>query len=653
MNPRLAADPSPYLRQHANDPVPWWTWGEAAFREAAARDVPIFLSIGYATCHWCHVMQHESFADATIAALLGEHFVPIKVDREAMPDVDAIYIDALMHLNGDAGWPATLLLTPDRRPFAGATYLPPFPQWGLPSLRQFLERGRDAWRSSRTGVGAAADRLLRALADEPRGGGGTPAADWGAAAVALVDDTDPDEGGFGNAPKFPNVPRLDAIAIAAHDGVPGAWEALTLALDKMAAGGLNDALGGGFHRYCTDEDWTVPHFEKMLSDNALLLRLYARASSLAAARGDRERARAYIRVGRETAAFLRAELAHPSAGFKAAIDADDPGGEGFFYTFTVDEARAVLGDGPLPYGIRPGGHLEGGRSVLTTRDGRPSDAVRDALRAARDRRLRPAVDDKRIVAWNALAVSAFAEAGRLFGDPSLVDDAVRTATWLVASRGLDGLPSRLLDAELPGVIDDAAFLADALLDLSLALPHEPAWALAAHEIALAAVAAFDDPSGGFRHAAPRPDLVLTRLAPDDHAEPSGWAVLARVLVRLADLGAPGVDLARVERAIAAAPLSAATPTLWTVRRRLDDPRGGEVLAVFGPPSDPRTRRLVLAWNQAWRPEAELIAVDGLLDGWGAVADKIADVPTAWPCRRAICRAPVETPDALLAALAPT
>jgi uncharacterized protein YyaL (SSP411 family) len=419
----------------------------------------------------------------------------------------------------------------------------------------------------------------------------------------------------------------------------------------MAQGGLNDALAGGFHRYCTDEDWTVPHFEKMLYDNALLLRLYARASALAMARGERERVRTWIRVGRETAAWMIEALGDPAGGLRASIDADDPEGEGYYYTFTPAEARAALGAGPLPYGIRDGGHTEAGRSVLTTRGGRPADAVRDALRAVRATRQPPAIDEKRVVAWNALAVSAFAEAGRLFGDAPLIEEASRIAMRLVTARDASGLPPRLLGDERPGVLDDAAFLADALLDLSLALPHEPAWALVAHEVATAAVAAFGHPSGGFRHAVSRPDLVVERLAPDDHAEPSGWAVLARALVRLFDLGAPGADLAVVEAAIAAAPLTAATPTLWTVRRRLDDRRSGAVVAIFGPETDARTRRLILAFNQTWRPEAELIAVDGLLRGWTSVEDKINDVPTAWPCWRGLCKAPETTPEGLAAALA--
>ncbi|MBA2322313.1 MAG: thioredoxin domain-containing protein, partial [Deltaproteobacteria bacterium] len=425
---RLGAETSAYLRQHAGNPVDWMPWGDEAFARARAEDRPVFLSIGYAACHWCHVMERESFSDPAIAAVLNARFVCIKVDREERPDVDAIYIAALLELQGKAGWPATLFLLPDRRPFTGATYLPPVSRFGLPSLPDVCERIAAMWKSDRDTLLGAADMLRKALYEEPSE---SPEVAWDGyrrAVATLVTLHDDAHGGFGTGSKFPQVPELELLLLAAADELPGVADVLRNTLIAMDRGGLQDALGGGFHRYCVDRAWTVPHFEKMLYDNAQLVRLYARASSWLQrlGRDASDEVKGAIRVVRDAIGWMETSLRVSGGAFAASFDADDPGGEGAFYTWTPDEIRAVLGDVPMPYGVRPEGNFEG-RTVLNTRSGVPPRSVRDALLRARAARPAPPRDDKQVVAWNGLAIGALAEAGRLFGQEAWVELAAAVA----------------------------------------------------------------------------------------------------------------------------------------------------------------------------------------------------------------------------------
>jgi uncharacterized protein YyaL (SSP411 family) len=666
---RLIHETSPYLLQHAHNPVDWYPWGDEAFARAREADKPIFLSIGYAACHWCHVMERESFEDAQIAAFLNTHFVAIKVDREERPDVDAVYIQALVAINGQAGWPASLFLLPDLRPFTGATYLPPRPSHGLPSFQQVLERISGAWRSDRASIEAAGERLLGELAKTaPKAEGSLDHRDVISAIGATLGLFDEVYGGFGHGAKFPQPAMLELLLLGAADGIAAADDAVSGTLRAMDAGGLQDQLGGGFHRYCVDRDWVVPHFEKMLYDNAQLVRLYARASALAAAKDSKSRnetpglrprddARAWIRVVRDAVQWLLTDLRDPGSGaFRSSRDADDPGGEGFFYTFTPAEAREALGkDVPLPYGIDANGNFDHGRTVLHTDGGLPPRPVREKLRAYRDRRPPPALDDKRVVAWNGLAIGALAEAGRLFGFDEWVAAAARCAEVVLASRDGDGALPRVIGGSAPGTLDDHAMVADGLLDLFLALPWDYRWLDAARQLTEVAIARFADPAGGFFQSAARADLVVRRVELHDGAEPSGAGRMSSVLRRLAAYGVAGMR-ERLDAQLQAsvgfmATHRAATPELWgTVRALTAQPL--EVV-IAGDAKDPRVQQMLRVFHRTWRPHAVLAVVGPgqdvgryeLLEGKSA-----GEGPLAYVCRAGACGLPVRTVEELAAAL---
>ncbi len=660
---RLVHEASPYLRQHAHNPVDWYPWGEAAFQRARDEDKPILLSIGYAACHWCHVMEHESFEDPDAAALLNEGFVAIKVDREERPDVDAIYIEALSALAGHAGWPANLFLLPDLRPFAGGTYMPPAPRYGLPSFVEVLGRVRQFWTQRRGEIDGLGDRLVEAIgrgfprADVPLGRDG-----YTRAVADRVAREDTAHGGLAGGQKFPQTPTVELLLLGAHDGLPGAREALASSVGAFVKGGLYDPLGGGFHRYCVDAAWTVPHFEKMLYDNAQLLRVLARASSVLAP-SDPALAARCVRAVRETVSYLFNDLSDPSGLFVSSEDADDPGGEGYFYTFTAAEACAALGDTALPYGIAEAGNFEHGRTVLSTWAGRPSERTRQALRRARDARARPPVDDKRVVAWNGLAIGALAEAGRLLGFDAWVARAARAADVLLAAIAADGEVRRLPGGAAPGTLEDHAFLADGLLDLFQARPSELRWLAAARDLAARALDMLADPAGGLFQAAARPDLIVRRKDFQDGAEPSGNGRMADVLRRLAAYGAPleGPLDALLDAAsglMTRAPV--ATPELWRVVRALaaepTDPSGPLELVIVGPPDHPEALTMQRAWDRRWRPQGVLAMVrpgDPVAATWPLFAERPAapdGAPLAYLCRRGVCLAPVATADALEALL---
>jgi uncharacterized protein YyaL (SSP411 family) len=452
---RLAGETSPYLRQHADNPVDWQPWGEDAFREAERRDVPVLLSVGYSSCHWCHVMAHESFEDPAVAAVMNDWFVPVKVDREERPDVDAIYMEATQAMTGRGGWPMTAFLTPDRRPFYCGTYFPPTRRGGMPGFVELMEAVHDAWADRRGELDAQAAELTEGL------GAGLPRAEQpvesaqvlDAATDALLSQLDPRDGGFGPAPKFPHSLALEHL-LAEHrrTGSVAALEAVRTTLDAMASGGMVDLIGGGFCRYSVDERWLVPHFEKMLYDNALLARLYARAH---VATGEAR----YAQVADETIGYVLADLSHPEGGRYSAEDADslpEAGAthpvEGAFYTFTPGEVEDILsasGHPTLPalawWGITAEGNFEG-RSIPNRLHARglwhrpeEIELARRALLEARARRPRPSLDDKVLTEWNALWVSAAAEAGTLLQRPEWVAEATRTAEFLCTHlRGDDG-----------------------------------------------------------------------------------------------------------------------------------------------------------------------------------------------------------------------
>jgi uncharacterized protein YyaL (SSP411 family) len=525
---RLAEETSPYLQQHAGNPVDWYPWGEEALARARDEDRPILLSIGYAACHWCHVMEHESFEDALTARVMNERFVSIKVDREERPDLDSVYMDAVVSLTGQGGWPMTIFLTPSGEPFFGGTYFPPEPRHGLPSFKQVLLSVAEAWDEQRGEV----ERSAAHLAEHIRSG-----ARLQPSAEPLADDLlvlaqnnlrggfDPQWGGWGRRPKFPPAPVLEFLLRRDE-------EAMTrLTLDSMILGGMWDVVGGGFHRYSVDERWLVPHFEKMLYDNALLASVYLHA----ARRFGDER---YRRVADLTVDYVLRELALEGGGFASAQDADTEGVEGLTFTWAP-------GEGASEELLEP---FEHGRFVLR---GELDEDTRERLHALREQRPKPLRDDKAIASWNGLMLAALAQGGR-------VESATELAGFLLGDLSTpDGRLHRTWRngiAKGTGYLEDYADVAYGLMELHVA-SGDPRWLLEAHRLAVLAVDLFaDDDAGGFFQT-PRDgeQLVARKKELDDHPTPSGNAMLAYVLLRLAriwgddELERRGVSVLRLVR----------------------------------------------------------------------------------------------------------
>jgi uncharacterized protein len=665
---RLKNSTSPYLLQHADNPVDWWPWCDEAFAEAARRDVPVMLSVGYAACHWCHVMAHESFEDPETAALLNEHMVAVKVDREERPDVDAVYMTATQAMTGQGGWPMTVFMTPDQDPFFCGTYLP---RAHFRSLVLSISR---AWRNQRDDVAEQAQQVAAALRQNAeattqalRAAGGQGPERWGditgAAVAELNRDYDAEHGGFGGAPKFP--PSMVLEFLLRHHRRTGSPEALRMAggtCEAMARGGLYDQLGGGFARYSTDGAWVVPHFEKMLYDNALLARVYA---NLWRATGS-ELAR---RVAEATCDWMLRELRTGEGGLAASLDADSDGEEGKFYVWRPAELTAILGPGDgefaaRVFGVTEAGTFERGTSVLQRR-AEPGDTgrlarIRRALLAARDGRVRPGRDDKVVAAWNGLGISALAECGLLLGRPDFTD-AARAAASLLADVHMRG--SRIVrtsrdghPGDTPGVLEDYACVAEGFLVLS-GLTGQGRWLDLAGRLLEAALAAFGDGEGGF-YDTPADDepLIFRPADPADNATPSGTFAVAGALLgysaltgsarhreaAAAALGVLPAIAARYPRA-AGAGLSVAEALL----------AGPPEIAVVGDPDDERTRALratalrlappgaVLAFGDGAAAEVPLLAGRGLVEG----------APAVYVCRQFTCLRPVTTPDQLSELLA--
>ncbi len=555
---RLAAESSPYLQQHAANPVDWYAWGADAFAAAAAADKPILLSIGYAACHWCHVMAHESFEDETTARLMNELFVNVKVDREERPDIDSIYMQAVQAITGRGGWPMTMFLTPEGAPFFGGTYFPPEDRHGLPSFRRILVSVSEAWRTQRDEVlkGATTLRRIYAAGEEPPQAGTflTPT-QLSAALRALRTYHDAHHGGFGGAPKFPQPMLLDAML--RHWARSGEEEWLRLvrfSFTKMAEGGLYDQLGGGFHRYCVDAIWLVPHFEKMLYDNALLARLAVR---LWQAIGD-PLAR---RVAEETFAWTRREMTDPSGGWYSSLDADSEGEEGRFYVWTIDEFRRILGAGAAEaeraWGVRPEGNFEGANILHgagSFADPASLGEARRKLLAVRAQRVRPSRDEKVVASWNGLMLRAMAEGARAFDDPELRDSAVRGGEFLSNAllRGDRTLRTwRDGRATVPGFLEDHAALGLGFLALH-ELTFDRRWLDLALALAATCVREFwDDETGAFFDTARDAERLVTRPRDvTDNAIPSGTSLAVELQLLVAEhTGDVGVRQ-RAERVLA-------------------------------------------------------------------------------------------------------
>ncbi|HWO15632.1 MAG TPA: thioredoxin domain-containing protein, partial [Solirubrobacterales bacterium] len=496
---RLARETSPYLLQHRDNPVDWYPWGAEALKRAREEDRPILLSVGYSACHWCHVMERESFEDPETAAYMNEHFVNVKVDREERPDVDALYMEAVQAISGQGGWPMTVFLDPDGVPFYGGTYFPPDNSRGMPSFRMVMEAvieafegRRDELRERAAGTRAqlGAVGMIEPADDSPDG------RLLEEATRRLCAAADMERGGFGGAPKFPPASALELLlARGERDVVEGT-------LDAMLSGGIYDQLGGGFSRYSVDAAWLVPHFEKMLYDNALLARAYLHGWQ----EFGHER---YRRVCEETLDWMLREMRGPEGGFYSALDADSEGEEGLFYVWTPDEIRGVLGDAAEPtldyYGVTEAGNFEG-RNVLFLRKGvdasRPEGfaEARKALFEARAQRERPGLDDKRLASWNALAIAALAEAGAVLERDDYLEAARKSAEFVLEEMREDGRLLRTYkdgEARLNAYLEDHAFLLEALLTLYEST-FEQRWFNEARTLADATIARFGDPErGGF------------------------------------------------------------------------------------------------------------------------------------------------------------
>ncbi|MEU9132295.1 thioredoxin domain-containing protein [Kitasatospora sp. NPDC048540] len=659
---RLAHATSPYLQQHADNPVDWWEWSPEAFEEARRRGVPVLLSVGYAACHWCHVMAHESFEDEAVAAYANEHYVAVKVDREERPDVDAVYMEAVQAATGQGGWPMTVFLTPDKEPFYFGTYFPPEPRHGMPAFRQVLEGVTAAWRDRREEVGEVAGRIRAELAERASvytaAAPHPPAdADLHQALVALSRSFDDKRGGFGGAPKFP--PSMAIEFLLRHHARTGSEAALEMAArtcEAMARGGINDQLGGGFARYSVDAGWVVPHFEKMLYDNALLLRTYLH---LWRTTGD-EQAR---RTALATADFLLRELRTPEGAFASALDADslDPAtgksAEGAYYAWTPEQLTAALGaeDAALAVGLfEVTGTFEHGSSVLQLlRDPEDPEAyerIRTRLLAARAERPAPARDDKVVAAWNGLAIAALAETGALLARPDLVEAAERAADLLLAVHLTpDGRLLRTSRDGRPGanagVLEDYADTAEGFLAL-YAVTGESSWLDLAGGLLDTVLAHFVDPASGalYDTADDAEQLIRRPQDPTDNATPSGWTAAAGALLSYAAYTGSARHRTAAERALGiVGALAAKAPRfigwgLAVAEALLDGPRE---VAVVGPAGDPATAALhrtallgtapgaVVAVGAPGSTEVPLLADRPLLGGR----------PAAYVCRHFTCDAP--------------
>ena len=677
---RLANETSPYLLQHAENPVDWYPWGEEALGRARDEDRPILLSIGYSACHWCHVMERESFENDDIAALMNEHFVNIKVDREERPDLDAVYMEAVQMLTGSGGWPMTVFLTPEGRPFYGGTYFPPDDRSGMPGFPRLLAAASQAYQTNKSEI----DRVTRQLSEQmgrsgqmPRGFTPLTTEVMHGAYSQLATQFDHLNGGFGNAPKFPQpmTPEF-LLRYYRHGFNVRALEMVELTLHKMAYGGIYDQVGGGFHRYSTDAYWLVPHFEKMLYDNALLGRLYLHAWQIT---GNP----LYRRITEETLDYVLREMTDPAGGFYSAQDADSEGVEGKFFVWTPDEMRELLGDDADLimgyYGVSERGNFEGANILnvaLPAADyadqrGVSADTLLNAIARARavllevrERRIHPLLDDKVLTSWNGLMLRAFAEAGAGLERPDYLDAARNNASFLLESmRDANG---RLLrtwrngDAKLLGYLEDYSCLVDGLISLHEAT-LEPRWIRDAVSLADDMIALFwDEPVGGFYDTgSDHEQLVIRPRDVFDNAQPCGGSVAADVLLRLGvvtgndDYSSKGATPLRALQQLLGRAPSATGHWLGALDFYVSLPR--EVVIV-GPVESDGTQSLRREVNTRFMPNKVAIGMadpndpplrdSPLLEGRVMQGGE----PTAYVCENYACQLPVNDAEALAAQL---
>jgi uncharacterized protein len=658
---RLAGSTSPYLLQHAENPVDWWPWCAEAFEEAKRRDTPVLLSIGYAACHWCHVMAHESFEDERTASMINEHFVAIKVDREERPDVDAVYMQATQALTGQGGWPMSVFLTPDRKPFYAGTYFPPTPRHGLPSFHQVLQAISEAWRDRKSEILLSASEITRRLSMQqtPAGSETLTAADCGESILLLQREFDPTYGGFGRAPKFPPSMVLEALL---RDGGEVSMFMAGRTLEAMARGGIYDQIGGGFARYSVDAGWVVPHFEKMLYDNALLLGEYAHWWRLT-------RNPLAERIVTETVGWLLLQMRTAQGAFASSLDADsqDDHGElreGVYYVWSRDQLLPVLGAEDAAwaaevFSVTPTGTFEHGASTLQLRSDHDQvrlAEVRERLRIARDQRSRPGRDDKVVAAWNGLLVDALVQAAMIFDRPEWLEIATETAEHVWQLHWRDGRLRRTSRdgavGEAFGILEDYAALALAAVRLA-AVHAAPLWLTRAEQLLQVIMEQFNDADGGFFDTAADAEQLYTRPQdPTDNATPSGLSAAVHALRLMAEL--TGIDryAARADRAAASASeLVRRAPRFagWLLADAISQTSGRRPVqvAVVGPDDASRAALVHTAHQLA---PAGSVVLAGMPDqpGLALLADRpmINDKPTAYVCRHFVCRLPVTSTDDL-------
>ncbi len=672
---RLIHETSPYLLQHAGNPVDWYPWGPEALERSRRENKPIFLSVGYSACHWCHVMERESFEDDGIAALMNEWFVNIKVDREERPDVDDIYMKAVHALTGAGGWPMSVFLTPELEPFFGGTYFPPDGRYGRPGFKDVLRALHESWQSSPEKLLEQGARLTKMIMDE--------------ATASTVGDLDPDVldrafvelhknfdrtwGGFGHSPKFPHAIDLRlCLRTWKRTGDPTALEIVTTTLDRMSEGGIYDQLGGGFHRYSTDEMWLVPHFEKMLYDNALLVPAYLEASLVTG----RDR---YVRIARECCDWMLTEMRTPEGGFASAQDADTEGEEGRFFTWTPGELDEALGNelGRWTaewFGVTPEGNFEDGRSALWRHDEAADVAARlsidtseliEAMRGAREEllrvrgeRVRPSTDDKILVSWNGLAISALAQAYQVLGTARYLDAARTAASYVLEEmRQEDGRlfsTARGGTAHVNAYLADYAYLIAGLIDLYES-DFDERWVRAAIELeSVLEERFFDREKGGYFTTGTDHESLIARLKePQDGALPSGNGVQVSNLIRLAELTGESRLASLAEACIRSVGglvnryASAFTQYLLSVDHLAV---GGREIVIAGEPDDPGVRTMLERVRKTYLPQRVVALAHGgadpdllpLIENRGAGASG----PQAFVCRNYTCELPVGTPEAL-------
>ncbi len=679
---RLTDETSPYLLQHADNPVDWYPWGPEALERAAAEDKPILLSVGYSACHWCHVMERESFENDDIARRMNESFVSVKVDREERPDIDSIYMTAVQAMTGRGGWPMTVFLTPDGKPFYGGTYFPPEDRGGMPGFPRVLEAMASAYRQDRGSIDSATESLLeqmrRVSAFAPRGDRLVEPGDLSRAFAGLASQFDDRHGGLGMEPKFPQSMVYEfLLRYYARTGDLQALRIVELTLERMALGGIYDQLGGGFHRYSTDAFWLVPHFEKMLYDNALLVKLYLHAYQ---ATGKP----LYRRIVEETLAYVTREMTDPSGGFYSAQDADSEGEEGKFFVWRPEQTAKILGRADADvvngyYGVTNVGNFEG-RSILHVTQSLPDqaretgmaeDALADViarsrakLLAARDLRIKPGLDDKVITSWNGLMMGAFAEAAAVLDRPDYAAIAAKNAAFLLDALRRGGRLLRSYKdgrAGGQGFLEDYAFVASGLLSLHEAT-FEERWLREAIALARDMAALFGDPEqeGVFYDTASDHEKLIVRPRDiTDNATPCGSSMAADALLRVAVITGD-----ESLRRIAAASIRSASTLLerapigagqWlsALDLYLSSPKE---IVIVGPVSDDGTRALLSEVHKGYSPNRVLLGHTGntpppddlpLLEGRGM----IDGAPTAYVCEGYVCDLPVTTPAGLAAQLA--